>query len=480
MKAQLEILSEELTQDSYESLPKSKSLPIVGLGLALQKQGVSLLTDLSRKHGDFVKFPMPGMRGVLVSDPEFIRLVFLQSERLFSKGTIYDRMKTFVGDGLVTSSAQLWRRQRRLANPAFNQNALASYQDIIARKAEALTNKLMAHRGHINIHKIMTDVTMDIAIEALLSSDGVRFKGELSQIFELGQDYLGYLFWAAFPPPLWIPTKRNRRFNKARNSLKAIMDSIIAERRSKGVQGDDYLGRLMKSQDQESGQGMSQQLIRDELTTFMIAGHDTTANTLAFTFYLLAKHPEYQQLIFEEISQVNPDILFDQDLEEKLPLTRRVLFESMRLYPTAWMVNRTLMQDIKWGDYTFKKGTMFFLPQYAVHRHPNYWDHPDTFYPDHFLAEKAADRPEFAFFPFGGGTRKCIGFRLAIQEAMILLVSVIRHFQFDGIAANDDLKLSPNVTMAPRDGVVVRLQHRPEERLVEPLSKEAHESPLHI
>jgi cytochrome P450 len=285
--------------------------------------------------------------------------------------------------------------------------------------------------------------------------DGLR-----ADYFKTGQDYLGFLFWAALPLPLWFPTQRNRKFNRAKKALYQIVDTIIDDRQRKGIERDDYLGRLLRSRDEHSNEGMSRQLIRDELTTFLIASHDTTANTLAFTLYLLAQNPDAQKQVVSEIKRVQPDLRVDPKLESSLPYTRRVLLESMRLFPTAWMINRTAEGNIQWGDQTFKKGTIFFLPQYAVHRHPEYWSHPDQFHPDHFLPENVQNRPEFAFFPFGGGTRKCIGYQLAIQEALILLVDLLQHYEFDRPMTAVPFELAANVTMSPDPGLNLYVQPR--------------------
>ncbi|WP_141731137.1 cytochrome P450 [Oligoflexus tunisiensis] len=460
MSVKLEVLNTPIRQDSYPQLPGPKTPPLIGVGLEFKKHGVSLLSRLARTYGDFVRFPMPGIRGVLVSDPAFIKLVFLQTERLFEKGKIYDRMKPLAGDGLVTSSAQLWRQQRRLANPAFNQSALQSYLDIIHRKTDLFMQSLPKKADCIDVYQSITSLTFQIALEALFSTDTDAYKGLLMKAFADGQDYIGYLFWAALPLPLSIPTARNRKFLKARETLYNVIDEIIALRQRTGSDRDDYLARLLTARDPETKKAMAHELVRDEIATFMLAGHDTTANTLSFTLWLLAQNHAIQEQVHQEIQTCLPpggESLEDLD---KLDLTMRCLQESMRLYPTAWMVNRTCKVDLQWGDYIFKKGTTFLLPQYAVHRHPRYWERPDDFWPDHFLAEKVADRPEFAFFPFGGGTRKCIGYDLAIKEALLIVVNVIRRYQI-ACVPDTSFTLAPNITMAPVPGITLKLTPRP-------------------
>ncbi|MFW7377526.1 MAG: cytochrome P450 [Oligoflexus sp.] len=459
MSAKIEVLTAAVPQDSYNRLPGPNTPPLIGIGFEFRKHGVALLSQLSRTYGDYVKFPMPGIRGVLVSDPAFIKLVFLQTERLFVKGKIYERMRPLIGEGLVTSSGQIWRQQRKLANPAFNQNALESYLNIIHHKTAALMEVLPRQSTSIDIYHMITELTFQIALEALFSTDVDRYREALMKAFTDSQDYIGHLFWAALPIPLAIPTPRNRKFVKAKKTLDSIIDEIISYRKDEGIDRDDYLARLLKARDHETKQSMSYELIRDEIATFMIAGHDTTANTLSFTFWLLAQNQKIQDEVFHEIKTCLPDSNESLADLDKLDLTTRCLLESMRLYPTAWMVNRTSNADIQWGQHVFKKGTTFLLPQYAVHRHPSHWEKPDDFWPDHFLPEKTATRAEFAFFPFGGGTRKCIGYELAMKEALLIIANVIRKYRVKAIA-NESFTLAPNITMSPTPGIKLQLEPR--------------------
>ncbi|SMF10975.1 cytochrome P450 [Pseudobacteriovorax antillogorgiicola] len=435
-------------RDSYDRLPGPIALPILGLAPQFRSYSVPYIVRLSRTYGDFVRFPMPSVRGVLVSDPNFIKMALAQTERNFYKGKLYERMKPFGGNGLVTAKGKPWRSHRKLANPAFTEKSLKTYEPLIHRATETCIGKINSHLGEeVDSTSMMMDLTFDVVAMSLFSEE-IKDQGpQLAAWFREGQDYLGWAFWTPVEIPLWIPSPRNRRFNKAKEGLDTYIREMIQDRRQ-GPSKDDLLQKLIDANDDDN-EGFAEAQIIDEVVTLMVAGHDTTALTLCYGLLLLANHPNVVKKLRLEIQQQCPDRPVSiQDLSN-LKYLHYTLQEIMRLYPAVYMVNRTNHETVTYQNYEFKGGTTFFLSQYAVHRHPRYWKKPDSFIPERWQDPESI--APGSYFPFGGGPRTCIGNHLASFEASLALPEIIR--RFDVQDSNKKFRFDPNATMTPTPGV---------------------------
>jgi cytochrome P450 len=253
--------------------------------------------------------------------------------------------------------------------------------------------------------------------------------------------------------PPFVPTPTNLRFKRAMKTIDDVVYRLIGERRAASDKGDDLLGMLMEATDE--GTAMSDLQLRDEVITMVLAGHETTANLLSWTFRLLSQHPDIERRVREEANRVLGDREPGLDDVKPLELTRRVLDEALRLYPPAWMFERQAIESDKLGDYAIEKGAIVGFCPYVLHRHPSHWENPEGFDPDRFLPERAQKRPRYAYLPFGGGPRTCIGNHFAMMEAQIILAMILREHRIE-LDPSHPVELDPVITLRPKHGIHVR------------------------
>lgn len=433
-------------------LPGPRGLPFLGVGHLMMQNSIQLITSLWQRYGDTVAVPLPGISGVQTCDPELIQRCLLQTERQFSKGKIYQRLSLLFGDGLVTSQGEIWKAHRRYMDPLFTQRSVMLYMNLIDQKSRKLVQKWQAASNQmVDVSLDAMDLTFEVLIEAIFSKDLGADTAEIRADLEVMHDYSKYLMYSLWIPPLWVPTRKNIRLRSSMRRLEKAVAHAIWERQSTDWQSKthDLISLLLALKNEAGERALDDHQIRDHLLTMYIAGHDTTAHTLSFALYLLAKHPEILKKLRESIKSIlKENELSFKELKE-MDYLDKVIHETMRLYPTAWSINRISHEDIRYKEYFFPKGTTFFLPQYLVHRHPDYWLKPEEFRPEHFDHEEVANRHKFAFFPFGGGPRNCIGYHLAMMELKVALVHIVLNFDFDpnDIPAMD---VDARITMGPK------------------------------
>jgi cytochrome P450 len=308
-----------------------------------------------------------------------------------------------------------------------------------------------------DVHEDMMGVTMNIVAEALFGADVSADAHHLGRIIsELMEEFGRILGLAArFQPPAWVPTAANRQFRKSARKVDEVILAIIDARRKQGGDRDDLLSLLIRARDEDGG-AMTDAQVRDEAVTLFLAGHETTALTLTYALHLLATHPRHQARLVAELDHVlggRPPSLGDL---EKLAYTNTVVLETMRLYPPAWVMARQALTDVEIGGYHFPKGAEFVMSPWVLHRDPKSFDDPTAFAPERWDGDLAQRLPRFAYFPFGGGPRVCIGSRFAMMEAKLVLARALQRFRF-AATPQTDLTLFPSVTLRPRGGVRLRL-----------------------
>jgi cytochrome P450 len=413
------------------------------------------LMSLPRRYGDVVPFTLATQRVVLLSHPDDIRDVLVTHQRLFMKGRGLQRAKRLIGEGLLTSEGDVHLRQRRLVQPAFHKARIAGYAEVMVQEAVAMRDAWGA--GAVDINAEMMRLTMVIVARTLF---GANVAGESDRV----ADALHHVF-ASFNlglnplAPLLdrLPTPTVRRFNRARATLDRIIYGMIAERRRSGEDRGDLLSMLLAAQDHEGdGRGMTDTQLRDELMTLFIAGHETTANALSWTWLLLDRHPEAALALREELDRVLGDRTPSADDVPQLPYTHAVIAESMRLFPPAYILGRKALAPHTVRGCEFPAGTLFLMSQYVVHRDPRWWTDPSRFDPARWLVPD--ERPRFAYFPFGGGTRLCVGEQFAWMEAVLLLAVLAQRWTVQ--VARPDPVPEPLITLRPRGGMPALLQPR--------------------
>ncbi|MEC7525678.1 MAG: cytochrome P450 [Myxococcota bacterium] len=405
--------------------------------------------------GDVVRLRLAGTTAHLLCHPRLVRAVLQERHRDFVK-PIQGRqnMARMLGNGLLVSEGSFWLRQRRIAQPAFHKRRIDGFGERMVTAASQLADEwaLRARREEaFDVSKDMMHVTLRVVQETLLGAeptgDGDRIGDSVSYV--LGE--VNRRFTRVIDPPDDWPTPANRRFQRAKAVLDDAVFDIIRRRRA-GEGGEDLLSMLLEARDAETGESMDDEQLRDEVMTIFLAGHETTANALSWTFYLLGRHPHVARRLADELREV----LGDRDPTTadygRLAYTQQVFRESMRLYPPAWIIARAPLEDIELDGYLLPAGSRVFLSPWVTHRHPEIWSDPEGFDPDRFADPKAIDR--FAFFPFGGGPRLCIGHGFAMMEGVLILATLARRFHLE-LVPGHAVTPQPLVTLRPRDGVRV-------------------------
>jgi len=392
---------------------------------------------------------------VNISNPEYIERIFTHPE-IYEKGRDNRTLRFLLGNGLVTSEGEFWLKQRRLIQPLFHKQRLQSFVQKITESTSAMLKSWDTQTGLvIDIHTEMTKVTLDIVSQTLMSTE---VKGDFKKISDALLVVMEGMM-KIIKVPAWIPTPLNLKMRKNRALLDATIFKIIEDRRKNKDGFDDLLTMLMEVEDADTRERMTNTQLRDEVITIFLAGHETTANALSFSFYLLAQHPEMKQKIVDEFQRVIGDSEMTFENLSKLEFTTMVIKESMRLYPPVWGITRDASKEDVIGGYRIKKGDSIAMSPYAVHRLEKYWENPLKFDPERFSPERMKNIHRYAWFPFGGGQRFCIGNNFAMMEMQIVLVLACTQFNFT-LAENFKLELEPLVTLRPKHGVKMMLTKR--------------------
>ena len=414
------------------------------------------LTFPHREYGAFVRTRLP-LQLYFVADPACIEEILVKKAEFFRKDRINRLLSRVIGKGLLVNEGESWRQQRRLLQPAFHQRQLASYAAVMVGATERAADTWQPGQVR-NVHEDMMGVTMNIVAQTLFSADVSADTGHIGRtISDLMNEFGRIMGLAArFQPPAWVPTPANRRLRASKQKVDAMILGIIAQRRKQSGEAKDDLLSLLISACDEDGSVMSDAQVRDEAMTLFLAGHETTALALTYSLYLLATHPECQARLADELDRVlsgRTPVLADL---ENLAYTDAVVLESMRLYPPAWGLARQALTGVEIGGYRFPKGAAFVMSPWVVHRDPKSFDQPESFRPGRWDNDLAHRLPRFAYFPFGGGPRVCIGNRFAMMEAKLVLAVVIQRFRVEA-TPETTLSLTPSVTLRPRDGLWLRL-----------------------
>ena len=403
--------------------------------------------------GDIARARLGGIVVHMISSPALVREVLKDRHREFVKPIQGRRnLSRILGNGLLVSEGEFWLRQRRIMQPAFHKKRISGFGERMVQAAEDLGDEWATRDEPFDVSHDMMRITLRIVQETLLGTTASSDADQVGESVSYVISAMNQRFRRVVMPPENWPTPANRRFAKHREVLDAAVGSIIRARRASPERGDDLLSMLLDSVDEETGESMTDEQLRDEVMTIFLAGHETTANALSWTFYLLGKHPEVARRLREELSEVLGGRTPTTEDYPNLKYTRMVFCESMRLYPPAWIMARAPREDVELGGYTIEAGSRIFIPPWVVHRNPNVWPDPEGFDPERFRDPKAID--PFAFFPFGGGRRMCIGQGFAMLEGVLLLASLTQRFRLE-LVPGHPVEPEALVTLRPKHGVKV-------------------------
>lgn len=438
--------------------PKEKHW-LFGSGYILRNNAHEVVPQLIKKYGEIISLSLPFTRIVIAAKPEYARYVLVDNNKNYRKSLAYDMIKLLLGNGLLTSEGDFWRKQRRLAQPAFHKQKLADLTAMMVRKAQGEVERLKpkAESGeYFDVAPDMTNLTLDIISEAIFSN-GVDDKAELvsRQITLLNQMATEKLN-APIRLPASIPTPTNMKERKSIKILDDIIYGIIEERRKSGVSKSDLLSMLLDARDEDTGEGMDQKQLRDEIMTIFIAGNETTANAMAWILYLLSQNQDSEEKMIKEIDEkmdAGTELNFQNVLG--FQYVRQVIDEAMRLYPPAWVVGRRNYEDDEIGGYRIIKNTNVLVPIMYFHRSEKYWDEPLKFKPERFAPELRNNIDRYVYFPFGGGPRLCIGNNFAIMEMQIILIHLYRNYKFR-LKPGFTVEPEPLITLRPKYGMMMQ------------------------
>jgi cytochrome P450 len=406
------------------------------------------------RNGDVSQIMLGPQHVALLSHPDDIQLMLVGKQRSFIKGRALEATKVLLGEGLLTSEGEHHLRQRRLIQPAFHKERLASYGASMTELASRLQSGWSTH-AQLDVHEQMMRVTLAIAGRTLFDADVDGDAHDVAEALELSLRMFNHAILPLGGLLEYAPIRWVRELRRSRGRMDALIHRLIEERRAEARDHGDLLSMLIEARDDEGDHtGMTDRQLRDELITLMMAAHETTANALTWTWYLLSQNPEAEAKLHAELDQVLGNRLPTAADLARLPYTRQVMAESMRIYPPAWAVERRAIEDVEIGGYTIRKGTVVLACQYFVHRDPRWWPEPELFRPERW-AEPAGSRPKFAYFPFGAGTRICIGEHFAWMEGTLVLATIAQRWRLHYDAKTAPIP-EPLVTLRPRDGLVMR------------------------
>ncbi|MBX3206740.1 MAG: cytochrome P450 [Labilithrix sp.] len=447
----------EPTPRAARTLPRIPGRPILGHLASFRNDRVGMLLRLAKTHPDIVEMPMGLVRRVVVvSSPSLANEVLSTKQSAFVKAPgLAVFLRPVLGGGLLTSEHEVHERQRKLLAPAFAHKRIASYAATMAERAERFATTLREGEP-LDLAEAMMRLTFEIVgktlFDAEVVSDASAVGDALTTAMEVAMGQLG----AVIPLPPMIPSPQNLKYKRAVARLDEVVYRIIRERRAEGGDRGDVLSMLLDARD-EDGTAMTDRQVRDEAMTLFLAGHETTANALSWTFYLLARHPDARARMEAELDALGRVPSYE-DLKQ-LPYTLAVFKEAMRLYPPAYVLGRRSVADATIGEHLVRKSSIVLVSILGIHRRSDLWPDPETFDPGRFLGDKEKQLPRCAYMPFGAGPRVCIGNHFALMEGHALLATVARRVRFEPTSA-EPAELEPLVTLRPKGGLAMRAHVR--------------------
>ncbi|MBZ0280144.1 MAG: cytochrome P450 [Anaerolineae bacterium] len=437
--------------------PANNIFSQISMFLTMQRDIMGMFKQLKAKYGDIYTFKIGETYNYIISDPDAMHEVLVTNAKKFYKDRdmkdTRNGLARFLGNGLLTSDGEFWKRQRRLAAPALHARRIESYAETMVNYTETMLNSW--HSGaKLDISKEMSALTMRIVAKTLFDADVSDQIERVGKAMEAVQSLAG-------PPPVippWVPTPHEFRLRRAGQTLDDIIYGIIREWHKTGEDKGDLLSMLLLAET-EDGERMTDQQARDETVTLFLAGHETTANSLNWTFMLLAQHPEVEAKLHAELDAVlagrSPTLA---DLE-RLPYTEMVVKESMRLYPPAWIIGRQAIEDTEIAGWSVPKGSLVNLVIYLAHHEARWWPEPERFMPERFALENDANINKRAYIPFSSGPRVCIGNSFAMMEARLLLAAIASRYTLS-LEPGQQVDMNPMITLNPKNGLPMTVRIR--------------------
>ena len=439
------------------------NLPLVILGQMLPARfpfdPLAFGVGIARQFGDIAYYRIGPLRLYQLSHPDLARQVLVEQPEKFHKPKLVKRaFQPFAGEGLLTSDGSLWRQQRKLMQPAFHPRSLASYAAVMVAHSQGLMGSFVD--GEIrDIGADMPRLTLGIVVKSLFGADLPPGAIEISRAMLAVLDAANQRLNSVLRIPSWVPTARNLRERRAVAELDAMLQALIRNRRASSESHEDLLSVLLAAADEDGGTQMSDRQLRDEMMTLFLAGHETTASALTWTWYLLSRHPEAEAKLANELRRLLAGRAPSVDDLPRLPYTEMVIREAIRLYPPAPGIGREPVQDVTIADYSIPKGSLVLVNTYAIQHDQRFFDDPERYDPDRFAPGWEERIPRYAYLPFGGGPRVCIGNGFAMMEARLILATIAQHYKLS-LETDETIRPIQLVTLRPSGLVRMKIQRR--------------------
>lgn len=433
--------------------------------LALRKDPLKTVVDIA-KAGEVARLDVGSEALFVIHHPDHVEHVLKTNAKAYRKSRFYDRLKPIFGNGMIVAEGASWKRQRETARPAFSSKALRAISTVAAQNADDFVAEIRELDGQpLDVSEAMMRLTLSVAMRVLYSAEvGREDARRLQDAITVALRTAEKRMWAMFPALQTMPTASTLRFKKAVAVLDDFVYGLVAERRAMGEDAPkDLLYTMLSWRDPQSGKGLPDQIMRDEILFMMLAAHETTAAALAWSMYLLSTHPQTRRQVRDELASVLQGRTPTYDDLKDLKVTEAVISESMRLFPPAWSMSRTALEDDEIGGYAIPAGASLMVCPWLTHRDSRYWDNPMGFDPARFLdAEAEAARHPFAYFPFGGGPRTCIGNNFAMIEAVTVLARVLQQVDLD-LAHDATVTPEPMISLRPHGLYMVGTERKGED-----------------
>lgn len=432
--------------------PGPKGAPLIGNAREFVQEPLHYLQNCASEYGDIMQISLGTTPIYMLSHPDYIEHVLVTQNKSYNKSRFTQRRKSLFGNGLIFSEGEFWLRQRRMMQPAFHQRRIATYSAAMVSLAQRMSERW--HDGEtITLHEDMMQLSLEIVVKTLFDAETT---GDVQQIGRTLDVLIEQVSAAAVRPiqfPDWVPTRGNRQYNAALAELNGIIQQIIREHRQREIENDDLLSLFLHIQD-EDGTRMTDKQVRDEVVNLYIAGHETVALALSYTWRLLAEHPEVEAKLHSELDSVLDGRAPIMDDLRHLPYTEQVFTEAMRLFPPVWGIFRDCKSLDEIAGYRITPNTVVLMSPWVVHHDARFYSEPEEFRPERWEKQASQAIPRYAYFPFGGGQRLCIGNMFAMIEARLLLATLAQKWTFS-LAPDNPFELIPSITIRPKHGIKV-------------------------
>ena len=439
---------------STQPIPGPRGKPIIGMIPEMMGDMLGMFMNITREYGGIVQFKLFNKPYLLVTNPDYVKHILQDHYRNYIRGRSVETGRVLLGDGLPLTDGDFWLRERRLMQPAFHRQRLLS---LVEKMTQTIAERLDGWKkfNQVDMEIEMSQLTLTIIIQAMFSARLTHQIGDLAEAFKTASQFMLWRSQQMWAPPLWVPVPRNASYNKALKTLNEIVYPLIEEARKNP--GNDLLDIMLEARDEQTGESMTDKQVRDEVVTIFFAGHETSAASMTWMFYLISQHSGVEMKLRKEIADVldgrTPAFA---DLP-KLTYHQKVIQETLRLYPAAYLFAREAVGDQILEGYKIPAGTMIFITPYVTHRDSRFWADPERFDPERFQPDQVAKRPAHVYFPFGEGPHVCIGNNFAITEMQLILAMALQRFNFQ-LASDQKIGLSLEATLRPKYGMRMNIE----------------------